>query len=258
MFVNGIFKKRRSTARETITSPPLKKIKREMESDFGVLGGGIGSLTPQNSLQGMEALEETMQLRLAPVDEGDDTLRGDFNWNAILHQDIEVGGVSIKTEDIIDGEASEQELADGAACPITALSPPPSDSNSDVALEDLLNAADLAGVGVGDPTYDHDPVDLSTSALDLTVQGAGIRPPDWWSESMNKDLMQKAFMSPDHETASSGMHTPLAPSPAHDVDLGDYSHPWAESRAELDEAIASFDLDLQNLFDDDLAASFDS
>lgn len=229
MFVNGIFKKRRSTPRETVPAgPPAKKVRRE-EEDYIV--------SPQNpSLSNgfsSDDLSDESQLRLNG-EEVNETLRGDFNWNAILHQDINVGGVRIKTEDIIDDQETDQ-----IAVPITTLSPPPSESNSDVALDELLNSADLGA-------NFEDPVDLSAGALDLTVQGFGIRPPEWWLEGGQSTS----------DNNNTGLHTPVAGSPIPEThtDDTDYSHPWAESRADLDEAIASFDLDLQNLFDESLSA----
>ena len=237
MFVNGIFKKRRSAPREVLMVPPPKKVKTEPED---VLIGGITTRNPY-LLSGYQTDYLTDEGHIIGSDDASGALRGDFNWNAILDQDIEVGGICIKTEDIID---ENSDPTDSIACPITTLSPPPSDNNSDIGIEDFLNSSDL-------PSTLDNPEDLSSSSgspLDLTIQGATIHPPDWWSESMNKDIMHRGLMSPEH---NSGLNTPLA-SPVPDAE---FSHPWSDSRIDMDDAIASFDLDLQNLFDEDLTAA---
>ncbi len=227
MFVNGIFKKRRNSARENIAPAP-KRMRREVDDMIGV-----ASMSPSRQMRGMQIKSEPQDDRMLHVgtDDFTDTLNGEFNWNAILHQDIDVGGVRIKTEDLIDGSEDQNN---SIASPITTLSPPPSDSNSDTGFDELFAT---------EPS--DDPLDLSGNGdpLDLSVQGFAIKPPDWWSESMTRGLL----LPLDHNNES-GLHTPIAPSPVPEHEL---SHPWAENRSDLDEAIASFDLDLQNLFEDD-------
>ncbi len=241
MFVNGIFKKRRNAGTREPNlplPPPAKRIKREPSDE-----GYLAAMALANEMNGT-----TSSLHQISTDESttdseavdNEIMRADFNWNAIFHQDIEVSGVKIKTEDLIDTQEELENQVEEIASPITALSPPPSDSNSDVGLEDLLNpdfGTDLDG-----------PLDLSTGdALDLTITGSLIKPPNWWAESINGRM---GFQSPEH--TNSGLNTPVtcnSPTPDHEHSS---VHPWAENRTALDEAIASFDLDLQNLFEDDL------
>ena len=263
MFVNGVFKKRRAggggpctpTMHGSVAYPPAKRIKLEPQDDDDADEGYLAAMAISNELSAetnedlltdshdrdphhLQGLHESLSDHRGVV-------KSDFNWNAIFHQDIEVSGVRIKTEDIIDAQGN---ICDSRGSPlgveggdmespITALSPPASDSNSDVALEDLLN-----------PDFNTDsldnPLDLSTGGdLDLTITGHSLKAPDWWAET----LLSRGLMSPEHP-GSSGLNTPVAPSPVPDTNE---AHPWAEQRS-LDEAIASFDLDLQNLFEDDL------
>lgn len=214
MFVDGVFKRRRaSTSRENFMVPPPVKRVRPDE-------GGFFIKTEPN--------EDASAVLHLQAEELPSALTGaDFNWNAILQQDLELDSVRIKIE--------PEDHAEIVAASITSLSPPPSDSNSDNGLEDFFSC-EL-----------HQSVDLSNGeALDLTVHGQTIQPPDWWSESMTKGV----FL---HEPLpSSGLNTPTAPSPTHP---DDFSHPWSDNRSELDDAIAHFDLDLQNLFEDDSLSS---
>ena len=218
MFVNGIFKKRRGSTREPLL-PPTKKIKREQDEEFlNVCLSEIAQHVDSNSCSSTESQQAVQSIKTE-----DSVVLGDVNWSTFLNQDIEVGGVRIKTERLIDD-------TDGyAASPITSMSPPPSDSSSDIGLEELLGSTDLT------QGYSESPLDLTTGdALDLSISGTHINPPDWWSESLTR-----AFLSPEH---NSGLNTPLSSSPARDL-----SHPWADDRTDIDQAFAAFDVD--NLFD---------
>ena len=211
MFVNGIFKKRRSSTRENVAPPPpAKRFRRDLDDDL--VGVNV-------KIEGNEDAAAVLSLQSEDLPSA---LTGpDFTWNAILPAELELESVKVKLE----SEESDDSLA-----PQNDLTPPPSDNNSDVGFDELFRA-DLG-----------EPVDLSSgSALDLTIQGQTIQPPDWWGESMTRGT----FLDPD---TPSGLHTPLATSPIHEAD---FCHPWAENRQDLDEAIAHFDLDLQNLFEDE-------
>lgn len=224
MFVNGIFKKRRgSTIREPI-APCAKRIKKESEegSDDGSVVSLVDDIENRALIKAACTASSRTDsiLHVGPEDLGDAL---DLSWSSILNQDIEVGGVHVKTEDIIDC----QDSVDAVASSITSLSPPPSDTSSDVALEDLLSA--------GLNTDLDSPFDFTTGdALDLTVSGTCIRRPEAWEVGR-----------PD-EYNHSGLNTPISPSPIPEMD---FSHPWADHRSELDQAIASLDSEIQNLFD---------
>ena len=85
-------------------------------------------------------------------------------WNAILHQDIEVGGVKIKTERLLDE-------ADSAARAITSYSPPPSEHSSSHLFNDLLKEFD--------PNMDG-PL-TSDVPLDMTVpRSTKAEVTNWW------------------------------------------------------------------------------
>ena len=161
----------------------------------------------------------------------------DFNWSSLLNQDITVGNHKIKTEDIIDGDSD-------IASPITDMSPPPSEgSNSENILDDFLLNSDLSGDLP-------EPLDFTTGGpLDLSISGINLKAPEWWNESLNGGLKG--------EEQDSGLHTPvhIAQSPAPDAE---YAHPWAEDRADLDTALASFggDSDMSNL-NSDISNLFD-
>ena len=213
MFVNGIFKKRRGSlsGRETFlpTMPPAKRCRTD-DSPRAMRGDTIFHI-------GADSISDVL----------------DISWNTttLLSRDIDVGGVRVKTEDIID----EKENVEAVGT-ITPLSPPTSEGDTDVGLDDLL------GAGLD---FD-DPLDLSTgSPLDLTVQGTGIRPPDWWSDSAGRDMFA-GMLSPRQFNHNSGLNTPIPASPVLDSDV-ELGHPWAEDRLELDQALASFGGDMFDL-----------
>ena len=229
MVENGQFKKRRnsrdgqssSNSNSNAPSPlPLRKIKREPEdddySDSCSQPHKYRKLNDGDSVINYGASDEYQ------------SLKGDFNWTSILNQDIDIGGVKIKTEALIDTN-------DDAASPIMAMSPPSSDtSGSDFGISDLLDA-DFSDI----------PLDCTTNDdLDLTVVGTGIRAPQWWEESLNfgesKGLLQNIE---NIQEQRSGLHTPIAPSPVHE---DENDHPWLE-RNDFNGFDSAFDVD--NLFD---------
>ncbi|XP_033752519.1 forkhead box protein J1-B-like [Pecten maximus] len=226
MIENGIFKKRRNS-RDAACPPPLKKVKREDDD----------SMSSCNSLINFSKVSKKGQngLNILFPGQEDDSLKGDFNWTSILNQDIEIGGIRVKTEDLLDN-TSEQDLS-----PSAAMSPPSSEANSDdFSIEDLFGQADLSS---------DVPLDFTTeNPLDLTVTGQPIKAPQWWEESFN--LSEQQGLLKAAAEASSGLHTPIhtTPSPVtikDDLD-DELAHPWAESGgfADIGEA---FDVD--NLFD---------
>ena len=148
----------------------------------------------------------------------------DFNWSSIASRDLDLETIRIK---------QEQQERDRIANSITSLSPPMSDPGSnDETLQDFL------GSDVND----------CTEALDLTVHGQSIAPPDWWAESLTKSMFLTEQPSLNLSSGlGSGLNTPIAASPVPQ----NMEHPWAESKSDIDEAIANFDLDLQNLFEEE-------
>ncbi|XP_076458450.1 forkhead box protein J1-A-like [Babylonia areolata] len=220
MIENGIFKKRQ-TSKDPCLVPPAKRVKQDEDE----------LLMAVNSIKGTreDKLLSNGSVRYENDDSDDDslTLRADFNWTSILNQDIDIGGVSVKTERIIDSGGAEDDSG-----PLIAMSPPSSESNSDdLGLDDLFSQTDLS--------MDM-PLDCTNrNPLDLTVTGTGIRPPEWWSDSLLHDI--KAEPQDDSEHVS-GLHTPVPPSPRSDID-----DLWTNATG-LD-GTGAFDLD--NLFDID-------
>lgn len=209
---NGTFKKRRNS-RDLCPQLPSKRMRRDSDE----------LLLAVNSIKGTREDKLLSNAHYGyPHDSDDDslTLRGDFNWTAVLNRDIEIGGVRVKTEHIIDSDESSG--------PLTAMSPPSSDTNSDdLGLDDLFSQTDIS--------MDR-PLDCTTRhPLDLTVKGTGIRPPVWWAGNLLHDIKTEPL---DGEP-SSGLHTPVAPSPRSDVD-----DVWTNATG-----LSHSAFDLDNLFD---------
>lgn len=227
-----MFKKRRNSrdgqSGSTSNSPPtvpinLKGIKREPEDD-GYENNASFPPSKMRKTDGGNVLHFG-----ATEDEGH--IKGDFNWTSILNQDIEIGGIKIKTEDLIDTN-------DESASPIMAMSPPSSDSNSvsDFGLDDLLGDNDLSS--------SESPLDFTThDSLNLEVIGTGIKAPDWWADSFNAGEHRNLLQNIENIETRSGLNTPVAPSPVHENDEND--HPWFD-RTDLN-VETHFDVD--NLFD---------
>jgi forkhead box protein J1 len=215
MIENGTFKKRRNSRDSPLLS--VKRLKRE-EDELTLA---------VNSIKGTreDKLLSNGSLYGSPDDSDDDslTLRGDFNWTAILNQDIDIGGVRVKTEQIID--------SDDSSSPLIAMSPPSSETNSDdLGLDDLFSQTDISM---------DTPLDCTTHVpLDLTVTGTGIRPPDWWADTLLHDIKTEPV---DTDHRSTDLHTPVAPSPRSNVD-----DVWTNATG-----LSHSAFDLDNLFDID-------
>lgn len=98
----------------------------------------------------------------------------------------------------------------------TALSPPPSDDNSDE-LENLITAH------FSDMSND---VSSSDDPLHLAIQGIKIDPPEWWSDSLTGQDMRSALGA-----SSYGPQTGES----------DSNHPWAVNKSDIDDAIAALE-----------------
>jgi forkhead box protein J1 len=258
VFVDGIYKKRRIATggvRDVPLSPPLKKIKREPEEDISEDCSNESSLSSCSSSSSTHKSRDSCRQKHSGhvfnhhshhhhhnhhSDNTDKLMNGDINWSTILSQDIEIGGVRVKTEDIIDEKNYD------VASPITDMSPPPSDSSSDIGLEDLIHFDNELTTAIS-PTGD--PVDLlSGDPLDLTVKGTTIQQPDWWNESLNSSKGFAGLASLMSQGRHSGLSTPVnvsaSSSPAHGAE-----HPWAEQPNYGDNTFEAFDIDIDNLFE---------
>lgn len=187
-FVNGVFKNKRRTP-AMLTSHGLapnrqqhkngfkhKKIKKEpIDNDTDFLDI-INPTSPDDSSSSSESVHSE-----------NGGLKQDINWGSMLHQDIEIDGVRIKTEALIDDRELEQSIDSINV----QLSPQNNSKQEDPALEELLNTDLGLEFTDMDINNDHLPLDLiSGEPLDLTVTGTGLKQPDdWLNESTNQTLL---------------------------------------------------------------------
>ena len=262
MIDNGVSKKRHNS-REGSAPPPLKKIKKDQEDDY------FQSCNNKSSRN-----ESVVHFS----NEEHESLKGDFNWTSILHQDIEIEGIKIKTEDLLDGLDSLSSVPSDTMSPqsdTTCMSLQSSECNSDnFSIEDLFAQTDLSqdisfDFASNDPLVPSDtmspqssecssdnfsiedlfaqtdlsqdiPFDFtSNDPLVLTLNGSYLSPPtDWLSEGLNAGEQ----VDVKH---NSGLHMPIVSSPVQEHDNLD-GHPWADSITFADIADV-FNVD--NLFD---------
>ncbi|WAQ95637.1 FXJ1B-like protein, partial [Mya arenaria] len=173
---NGAFKKCRNSQEGQTTNTTrcttadaqfsLERVKQEPNDN----GDEVVGCSQPTKIRKLDDGNSVLQFG---ANEEEEHLRDDFNWAAILNQDIEIGGIKIKTEDLIDTN-------DDAAIPIMAMSPPSSDSNSvsELGLDNLLGDTDFSNSG---SSLDYKAADC----LSLAVFGTGINSPDWWADSFN-------------------------------------------------------------------------
>lgn len=129
---NGVLKKRK-------TEGPTK---RNSTDDIEEI------VTPKKRGKGKSQRDETAEAALSITEL--------LNLDKLLSQDINVAGVRLKTEDIIDEDS------------MVTLSPPSSDDSS--TFDDLL------GPALGEVS--------SQSGSSINIQGVKIEPPEWWTDSL--------------------------------------------------------------------------
>ncbi|XP_072024733.1 forkhead box protein J1-B-like [Amphiura filiformis] len=125
-------------------------------------------------------------------------LKDDYTWNTIFNSEIEVEGMKIKTEDILnesDGETRPES-------PLLAISPPHSEVN-DV-----------------DGSLCPERIDL-----DLSINGTQIPRPIWFEEQLKDLELPDVDYEEDFENLFG--HFDFPPSPAHSLH-DQQAHPWAE------------------------------
>ncbi|XP_046569399.1 forkhead box protein J1-B-like [Haliotis rubra] len=217
MIENGIFKKRRGS-RDSCPAPPAKKIKKE-EDPYSFLHDNNKNQREDKLLSNGSVIHFSCQ---DEDEEEDPALKGDFNWTSILSQDIEIAGIKIKTEQLLNDDSD--------AGPLIAMSPPSSETNSDdLGLDDLLSQTDLVN---SDFALDF----TNNCPLDLTVSGTGIKAPDWWEVGVNG----RSSLTDIANTNDSRLSTPV-----HQPGYEDHIS-WDDGPSVADIASA-FDVD--NLFD---------
>lgn len=146
-------------------------------------------------------------------------LKDDYTWNTIFNSEIEVEGMKIKTEDILnesDGEPRPES-------PLLTISPPPSEVN-DV-----------------DGQFCPERVDL-----DLSINGKQIPRPEWFEEQL-KDLELNGEVNtvtnPEEDFENLFGHFDFPPSPANSLH-DQQAHPWAEKGRNLTESFLELRISL--------------
>ncbi|XP_038064288.1 forkhead box protein J1-B-like [Patiria miniata] len=198
---NGIFKKRRCSSTRDFFPENIKRIKIEPIDDGYECHDKHHSRkqsAPKRKAPDHDQPKfrpfQLNSLGSADLSDSDDNLpsavlRGDIGWNSIFQSEIDVEGIKVKTEDILD-EAEQ----DRCSSPFLQISPPPSNE---------------APQDFGD-------------FLDLSISGVHIPRPAWFDEHLH-DL---DFTSEEAEMLLSGIDLP--PSPVSSIN-DQQSHPWAEA-----------------------------
>jgi len=133
-----------------------------------------------------------------------------LNFDKLLNQDIDVNGIKLRTEDIIDAHDSNDSMV--------TLSPPSSEySSGGDSFEDLLGTS-LAKL---------DELHPPSGSGDITIQGVKIEPPEWWTDS----LTGSAFSGLLNSSIPSGQLSAA----------GHESHPWTTDKSDIDDAMAALD-----------------
>lgn len=151
----------------------------------------------------------------------------DLIWSSVLQQDIEIEGVNLKTEQLIDDNeilAATDSITDHSL----------TDEDSFVELKEPDGTAiDLGDLGTEflncGLNFELDtPLDMiSGDPLDLSITGTSIKPPAWWTDTGSL---------PAEEPSSV---ISISPSP---VQFHDETHPWAEDHSDVVEIVCDTDI----------------
>jgi len=198
---NGIFKKRRNSSTRDFYAETIKRIKIEpvddgyecAEKHHSRKQAAPKRKAPDNNLSKFRPLQLN-SLGSGDLSDSDDNLpsavlKGDFGWDSIFQSEIEVEGIKVKTEDILDNVEGER-----CSSPYLQISPPPS-NEAPQSLEDYL---------------------------DLSINGVHIPRPAWFDEH----LQSLDFSTEDTQMLLDGIDLP--PSPVSSIN-DQQSHPWAEA-----------------------------
>ncbi|KAK6176259.1 hypothetical protein SNE40_014572 [Patella caerulea] len=164
--------KKRTNVIDGNTLVPSKRIKME-EDTLAVINLG------DNSAEG-----NASQIYY-DMDEGEEEsiCKKDFNWSSVLQQDIEINGVQIKTENILDdddyGKMSDFPVNTLTSVDVTSYPMSSSVPNCDVNPDDLTCFDDLLVFNLNDQPKDQQLTD--DCALDLTTDTNGDH--DWWQKA---------------------------------------------------------------------------
>ena len=225
---NGIFKKRRNSSARDYGTENIKRIKVEPVDDYESYTVEKHHCRKQSAPKKKVDLDNSLKFRplqlnsfgSADLSDSDDNLpsavlKGDFGWNSIFESEIDVDGIKVKTEDILDDVQDNR-----CQSPYLQISPPPSNEGGDA---DLHNIEDC---------------------LDLSISGVHIPRPVWFEDRF-RDL--------DYTEEEARMlfdEIDLPPSPVSSInDL--QSHPWAEASGPLSFDVEDL-LDFQSVPGDDM------
>ncbi|XP_033629967.1 forkhead box protein J1-B-like [Asterias rubens] len=207
---NGIFKKRRTSSSRDFNTENIKRIKIEPLDDYETCPvekqhHSRKQSAPKKKSYDLDGSFKFRPLQLnsfgdADFSDSDDNLpsavlRDDFGWNSIFQSEIDIDGIKVKTEDILDDEAQQNRCLS----PCLQISPPPSNEGGEqLGLQNLEDC------------------------LDLSISGVQIPRPAWFEDQ---------FRELDYTAEEARMlfdDIDLPPSP--DSSINDQqSHPWAEA-----------------------------
>lgn len=220
---NGILKKRRANSLPEMLSPTLKRIKIEPEDPvefddevFEIKPVTVKSKKHKSRSKKSKSKHSKRSKRASRSVLRDDSstseddnlpssvLNGNFQWDSIFDSEIDVDGVRVKAEAILDPNGGVQIM------PVLD-SPPHSEGNEEFSSMFLQDVP-----------------------LDLSVKGTHIPKPLWF-EGQNKPNAQEEIDVRMEESMEELFGVAdLPPSPA--SSLNDHSsHPWAESRDQLED-----------------------
>lgn len=143
----------------------------------------------------------------------------------LTSQGIQINEQKVKTEPITDTHSFNI---------FTALSPPPSDSNSTDDFDELLGADFEAMTNDVDSSNGEE-------VMDLAISGMKIEPPSWWTDSLTGNDISGILNSSVSTVAPTNQPATLDASLPHDA------HPWMTKKSDIDEAIAALG-DMEKLF----------
>ncbi|KAJ8037142.1 Forkhead box protein J1-B [Holothuria leucospilota] len=235
MLENGILKKRRvNSLPDLLSSPPLKRIKIEPEDppEFEdevfetipkpiVVKSSSKSSSKKHKSKSKKSKSKhskrSKRSRRSAILEDSSTseddnlpssvLNGSFQWDSIFDSEIEVDGMKVKAEAILDPNGGVQILQ-------VLDSPPHSEGNEDLSF-------------------------LQDVPLDLSIKGTHIPKPLWFGEQTRTDDLDQSQSAVVVQRIEESMEelfgiTQLPPSPASSLN-DNTSHPWAESREQLED-----------------------
>lgn len=232
---NGILKKRRANSLPEMLAPSVKRIKIEPEDPpsmddevFEIKPVTVKSKKHKSKSKKSKSKHSKRSKRSSRSVTRDDSstseddnlpssvLNGTFQWDSIFDSEIDVDGVRVKAEAILDPSGEVQIL------PVLD-SPPQSEGNEEFAS-----------------------MFFQDMPLDLSIKGTHIPKPLWFEGQTRPNASREVTIGQMEESMEELFGAAdLPPSPA--SSLNDHSsHPWAESRDQLEDFYFEEFLNLDN------------